>query len=414
MTPRLYAPLARLLLVALLAAVAAVGGGLLTAGPARAHAALVGSTPGDGVLLQTAPEEITLTFSERVGTGLGAVKVVDAEGNRADEGEINTDEKGEVVRVRLRGGLEQGSYLVTWRVMSLDAHAVSGGFTFSIGKRTDVASADQDTRDAAVTWLQRTSRLLLFVGMIVLIGSAGALVLLWRAGLARARVRKLLLGALGAAVAGTVAGFLLQGPYAAALPVSAVFRPALMEEVLGTRYGQAAVIRLALLAVLAVLVLRWTRRAPVGVAEPAVAAALAVGVLVTVSVSGHAGAGSNVGLAVASDATHLAAVSLWVGGLVALVVALLPLAADDELLRALPRWSKLAATSVAVLVATGCTPRGARYASFPALLPDRLRQAAVVKVGDRRGHAAHSATPAASGSRSAYGPRPRAPTTSLT
>jgi copper transport protein len=370
------------LLAGVVLLLAALGGvGIVAAPPALAHAALVASTPGDRALLTEAPSEVTLTFSERVGIGLGAVAVVDASGSRADVGEIGTDSEGTRVRVQLRDDLEQGSYLVTWRVMSLDSHAVSGGFTFSVGRTTAIASSEPPGRDPGVTWLQRMARFVLYAGVVALVGATGVLVLVWRRGFQRRSMRRLLVAGVAATAAGTVAGLLLQGPYAAALPISSALRPALVEEVLGTRFGQAAVVRLALLAVIAVPVLRWTRRAPAGAAGPVVGAVLAVALLVTIAVAGHAGAGSNVALAVSADAAHLAAGSLWVGGLLVLVLGLLRLGDDAEMLPALSRWSKVAATAVTVLVATGLFATWREVRELPALLPTDYGRWLVVKVG---------------------------------
>ncbi len=58
----------RPLAAALLATLAALVFGLLLAGagPASAHAALTGSDPQDGAVVDTAPKEVTLSFSEAV------------------------------------------------------------------------------------------------------------------------------------------------------------------------------------------------------------------------------------------------------------------------------------------------------------------------------------------------------------
>ncbi|HZB51888.1 MAG TPA: FixH family protein, partial [Mycobacteriales bacterium] len=66
-----------------------------------------------------------------------------------------------------------------------------------------------------------------------------------------------------------------------------------------------------------------------------------------------AAAGSQPTLALLSDTTHLAAASLWVGGLAILLFALLPSRQPGELAQALPRFSRIAMGAVAVLALTG-------------------------------------------------------------
>jgi copper transport protein len=71
-------------LAALLLAALALA--LLPASPAAAHAALLASTPQDGVVLDAAPAEVSLQFNQPVGIGLGAVRVIGPDGERVDDG----------------------------------------------------------------------------------------------------------------------------------------------------------------------------------------------------------------------------------------------------------------------------------------------------------------------------------------
>ena len=57
-----------------------VGTGLLTAGPAAAHASLLATDPAAGAVLDAAPREVTLTFSEEVDPTLAAVTLTGPDG----------------------------------------------------------------------------------------------------------------------------------------------------------------------------------------------------------------------------------------------------------------------------------------------------------------------------------------------
>lgn len=336
----------RLLLLLLGALVLA----LLPASPAAAHAALLTSTPQDGVVLDAAPDDVVLQFNQPVGIGLGAVRVIGPDGERVDDGAPYLRAGGKEVVAPIPRADERGTYVLLWRVMSEDSHPVSGASTFSVGERSEPATA-AEADEAGTTPALRAFRLLGFVGVLLLIGAVAVPLLAWSPGLRDRRVH--LLQALGWSLAllGSAGTLLAQGPNAAGLPLSRA--PELLPEVLGTRYGQAHLARLGLLVLVGLLLLLLSRspraRRPVGVALGVVALPL----LVTWSLAGHPAAGDLAWLAVPSDAVHLLAVGAWTGGLVVLVTALLRRADLDELRAALPRWSRLATAAVVAMVATG-------------------------------------------------------------
>jgi copper transport protein len=167
---------------------------------------------------------------------------------------------------------------------------------------------------------------------------------------------------------GTTIGFSVQGPYAAGLPLTDSFRPALMAEVAGSRFGAASLARLVLLVAVAGAVAWWLRRASAPqMIERVGFIVLLGGVLLATSAAGHAAAGELVAVALPADAAHLAAVSTWVGGLVMLTAVVLRSASADVLVSVLPRWSRVAMVAVAVVVATGIFASWREVRELPAL-----------------------------------------------
>lgn len=118
---------------ALAAALCAFAAIVATAAPAFAHATLLGTDPPHDALLETAPEQVTLTFDEPVSVWDTSVTVFDPDGERLD---VDARAVDSTVVAALPTGLAEGSYTVNYRVISADDHPVSGGFTFSIGVRT--------------------------------------------------------------------------------------------------------------------------------------------------------------------------------------------------------------------------------------------------------------------------------------
>jgi copper transport protein len=327
---------------------------LAAAAPAFAHAALLATDPEDGTVLQAAPATVTLRFSEPVGTSLGAVRVIDPTGQRVDDGQPVRSDGGTAVTVALPDAGEQGTYVLTWRVVSQDAHPVSGVSTFSVGAASQPAAAVEAGSDGpAGPWLT-AARGVGYLGLLGLLGTTAVLLLVWPHGRSSTAVRRVAATAWALVVAGSVAGLLLQGPTAAGLGVGEALDGELLTAVMGSQYGQAHAARLALLLLAGGLLLALLRsEQEPGRRALAVAGLLTVPLVVTWPLSGHAAAGDLSWLAIPADALHLLAVGAWTGGLVILFVGLLRARDQTQLSTALPRWSRLATAAVVVMVATG-------------------------------------------------------------
>ena len=99
---------------------------------AHAHAMLEHASPAVGSTVASAPPDVSLTFSQNLEAGFSSVQVTDANGARADQGKAQIS--GNTMRVGLKS-LQQGTYRVRWRVLSVDTHKTEGSFTFSVGGR---------------------------------------------------------------------------------------------------------------------------------------------------------------------------------------------------------------------------------------------------------------------------------------
>lgn len=353
---------------------------LLPAAPAWAHATLVESTPGDGTVMAQQPAEVTLRYDEGVSTALGAVRVLAPDGSRVDTGDVTRRDGDRTVAVALRPGLAPGTYTLLWRVLSADNHTVFGSSTFSVGRPSaTVADTSQDSTGGRVSQAVLGSfRGLLYAGLVLLVGGLGFLLVLWPTGRTVARVRRVLWAGWGVAVLAGVGELLMQGPYAAGRSPAEVLDLGLLTGVLGTGYGIAGVVRLVLLAAF-VPVLRGLDGAGRGTLA-GVTGVLGLGVLVATSVVGHAGTGDLAFLALPADVLHLAAASAWVGGLV-LVATVLLRRDPDEQMTVLPRWSRYAATSVAVLAVTGAFAGWREIREWGALFGTTHGRLLLVKVG---------------------------------
>ena len=385
-----------LLLLALAGAIAAA-----TAPAAGAHAVLESTVPERGAALDAPPDAVVFRFSEAVEIAFGAVRVYAADGTQVQEGDAyHPDGDDRSVAVRLRGGLADGGYTATYRVVSADSHPISGGFVFGVGDGGAAGAATVgDLLDGAsagpVTSVAfGVVRALQFAAIAVAVGALAVLLLVWLPALAAlvvpgggwdaasgafaARWRRVLLAAAAAGLAASVLGIVLQ----AATAAGTTFWSALGEasEVLGTRFG--TVWGIGALAWVAVGALALPRAGPR-------AAALALPLLWLVllpALGGHASVQEPVAVLLPANVLHVVAASCWIGGL-AVLVAALPAATrrleppDRTRLLAgtLGRFSVLALASVAALLLGGILQSVLELDAWDDLLDTAYGRAIVVK-----------------------------------
>lgn len=310
---------------------------------ASAHAELLGTTPSNGEHLATSPTEIVLRFSENVAPVRDGFAVLDARGRKAVDAQGELVD-GDATRVRLPvRGLDNGVYSVTWRVVSADSHPVHGAFVFSVGSAQAAPLAGSGAEAGADPWVGAAFWLLRWLGfaaVALLVGGVFFVFTCWPAGREDPRLRRILRIAWWTAVGTTVGVFLVQGANAAGSSLLSVFDPGHLLDTLGTNFGLLVLARLVLLVAGAFVVNRVILMALVGIA-----------LVVTWSASGHAVAGDLVPFALAMDVAHLAAMSVWLGGLVVLVTCVLWRGSADTAVPA--RFSRIALVAVAVLAGTG-------------------------------------------------------------
>ncbi|HEV7887747.1 MAG TPA: CopD family protein, partial [Acidimicrobiales bacterium] len=312
-------------------------------------------------------------------------RVFDREGKRVDQGRPATHPGGDHSSVALPlPPLPDGSYVVTWRVVSADSHPIHGAFTFRVGEGGTGPEATpgelaQTGGSRLVGVLYAAVRTLVFLSLLVLVGGVAFLLLLWPEGWSDRRAVRVLWAALLTAFVSTVLGVGLQAAYGAGLPLADAFKPSLVRPVLGNRIGRVWLARLVLLTGADVALTAFARRRP-GAVGKALFAVLGLALLATPGLAGHAASGDLVPLAVPVDTLHLAAAALWLGGLALLLARVLP--GDPEAAaRIVPRFSRVAFASVVVLVLTGSFQSWRQVRELDALTATTYGRTLLVKVG---------------------------------
>jgi copper transport protein len=355
--------------------------GLLVAGaaPATAHALLVSSQPTDRAALAEAPTEVVLTFTEPVTVPTGGLRVLDADAQRVDLGTIATGDPTRVA-VALPPELPDGGYVVTYRVISTDSHPVGGVRTFTVGDgaEVDAATLAGIADDGVAAAARRVGQVLRGLGYIALLLATGGAVAGWLVvrGSEDRAVAHLL--AVRAALTGVALSLL-------AVPVQAVAvtgdRSSLWSglawwETAISSFGVAAIVRAALLAVLATALL--ARFHPVATASIAAAA------VSTVALDGHQRSVSPTWLLVTGDLLHVGAAALWFGGLVVVTVLLVRSSARREPVAAaelVARFSGVALGAVVLLGIGGLAMAWPLVGQPAALLGTAYGATLLVKLG---------------------------------
>lgn len=363
----------RRLVVAGLVTLAALG---VLAAPAAAHARLEGTSPAADAVLDDRPTEVVLRFTEAVDPGLGGVEVIAPDGGRADRGRSEQADGDRIVRVPV-DAVTQGTYTVAWSVVSADSHNISGSFVFSVGRVTGAAEVGTSGRDT-LRFTAGVARWAAFAGTVVVAGGLGFGLLVARAGeldeRRRRRLGHLMLAGAATAVTGAAGALVAQVALASGRPLTGSFG-LLGDAVANTRFGTLGFARTGFaLAAAALLVPVGLALRPLGraILAPAVA-----GLLVVPGLAGHAWTVDPRWVAVTVDAVHLAAASVWVGGLAALLVVA---PGSGQVAALTRRFSTVALGAVGVVVLSGMVSGYLQVRSTDALTATGYGKLLVAKV----------------------------------
>ena len=381
------------------AVLAALVAALVLPASASAHAYLVTTVPASAAILGASPPTVQLTYDEAVEPRFAEISVTDPAGHQLTTGPVSRSPSNpDTLVVPLRAHLPQGWYLIYWRAISVDGHPVQGAFTFAVGPRP----GNPPTFKAPnVSQSATTPRVVIarWIALLAMMASIGLFTL--RIAIGRPLVRRVPGTSLRAvtvafAVAATLTLIAVPVYVDIATAVDALRSPfalgALLPLFRVTAFGRAWVdLELCFsLFTAAAAVAIWTDRPERGARSIAALFALtgAVGagaaVLVIPGLAGHAAQTSPRGVSLLLDWLHLVSGSVWLGGLIGLLVlaALLPAPLRTAGLRACAvRFSAVAVVSVALLLATGVGAAIIHLPILAALWQTSYGTAILVKTG---------------------------------
>jgi copper transport protein len=368
-------------------------------GSAAAHAYLVKTVPAASGVLDVPPPTVQLTYDEAVEPRFAIISVTNASGQQETAGPIRRSPANpDTLVVPLRPRLPEGWYLVYWRAISVDGHPVQGAFTYAVGPNPGPAPQFPvpSVSSTATSTNLLVARWVMFLSVMVAIGLFVLRVLIARPVIARAPEasrRALSIAFVIASVLGVLAIPTYLDVAIANDSLRSVFDVgALVPLFRVTAFGRGYVdmtLCFALFCVAAWIAVWVDRpdREHRSIAELlATGGALlaAAAVLIIPGASGHAAQTSPRGLALLFDWLHLLAGSLWLGGLIGLLVfwASVPAAERVAGLSVLvPRFSIVAFVSVLVLLGAGTGATIIHMPAVNALWETGYGVAILVKIG---------------------------------
>lgn len=326
--------------------------------PALAHGRIVASDPSAGSRVQTAPDELRVWISETVAPGFSGVELTTLDGRpvAVDGVQVTTDEGQGLLIVDLPD-LQDGTYSAEWTVLSeSDGHVTRGLVVFGIGAvGADVGAFDLPAEDLPLP--EGAAKFLSLLAVLWLTGAAFvSFFLLDRHENRSTRtIRRVMVLGTGVGMVSGVVLLLLQASDTSAAAGQAGLAGTAARLALTTAWGRFLLAR----ELLFLVVLLWARRPR---RSQIVLLSASAGLLAAQSLSSHAaGVAGQRALALTVDVAHLAAASVWVGGLATLFAI-----HRSGVTVPWERFGRTAALSVTVLVATGLYAGGLHVDSLQA------------------------------------------------
>ncbi len=366
---------------------------------ASAHAYLVKTVPAVSGVLDVPPPNVQLTYDEAVEPRFAIISVTDAAGRQETTGPVRRSAANpDTLVVPLRPHLPEGWYLIYWRAISVDGHPVQGAFTYAIGPNPGPAPQFPvpSIAGSATSLNLLIARWVMFLSVMSAIG-----LFVLRFLIARPIVRRApgtSLRALSRAfVIASVIGLLAIPVYldfATAIDsLRSVFDvTALVPLFRVTAFGRGYVdmwLCFALFCAAAWISLWLDRpdrehRSLAELVSLAGALLAAAAVLFLPGASGHAAQTSPRGISVILDWLHLVTGSIWIGGLIGLLILWVSLPVSHRvagLAAVVPRFSKVAFVSVLLLLGTGTWATVNHMPTLNALWLTGYGVAILVKIG---------------------------------
>lgn len=339
--------------------------------PVFAHASLLRSDPLPNATLDQAPAEIRLTFSEPLEPGYSRITLLNSLGERVSTSPASIDPADQHQLVLVPGELPTGVYTAAWQALSAaDGHTTQGTLSFGVGTTpTAVAPSAAPEQVPLINSLARALHLLSFT---LALGVPAFIVWIWRPVVETAPPRRLtVLAWVGWLLLG------LSGPVMAAMMANASLDTLTLNGIIDflrtTTFGELWFARMLLWVAMGAAVVLAKQEGW------ALAFFLGMGVLLSHTLYSHASAAQDRPAAIALDWLHVLATSIWLGGLIAMLMTLAGRRLDT-IGRLTAQFSNMARICMIALIISGSYAAWLHVGSVEALTTTPYGRALLVKL----------------------------------
>lgn len=345
-----------------------------TSSIALAHNNQTDSSPKSGDTLTTAPTTWTVSFAKSVPLNSASGEVVNSDGTRTPLTQFVHGSSDSVIVFSLPSGLT-GSVTARWRLVGVDGHIVSGRVGFVVQAAVSnptvpdsLASQPSTTlmpAESTTPPLQEVSsseatavsepirvslRSLQYLGIILLGGMLVAELAIARGAITVPIGRRFMTAGVALLVGSSLLQTLIfnndiKAPSESSL--SSLF------SIFSSTPGAMLATKTLLSVLLAVVLFRSIQESVLNTSTQMHLLLIVPMFLITLAYGGHSRSQSLPWLGIPVDALHVASMAIWVGGLMAMLLIVIPNISHDKAIEAFQRFSFVAEKAVIVLVITG-------------------------------------------------------------
>ncbi|MCB5238299.1 copper resistance CopC/CopD family protein [Niallia circulans] len=361
-----------------------------------AHAYITNSNPSENEILEEAPEKVYIEFNEKIQTGFTILNVLNTSGERVDQKNIviNPDTE-KSIEVDLKPELPNDIYTVEWRVVSADGHSVSGMIPFSIGELPEGASFPTQQENGNLTTFisMIINKGFLYIGFSLYMGLF-LFYTIWfqKKNLSSTLIKRTKTVSMTAIILLAISIFtflvIQTQSYAGGGIVASIKPTNLLETLSSTKEGTIWIIQIILLAILFVGQRSiWTKESYFERKHWFIPWLAFLGIMASKAFLGHPSSSPYETVAILFDFSHLLAASIWLGGMLVIVLFLREGVfakegeGHDMYWATMEKYSLWALFSVAVLAISGVINASLLIPDFHSLVSTAYGKTLLIKIG---------------------------------
>jgi copper transport protein len=325
-----------------------------------AHNTFSESSPNEGQQLPNAPTEWSIVFEKPVPLNSASGAVTNGDGTRTTLSVPRHGATENVIIFDLPAGLS-GDISTRWRLVGVDGHVISGRVKFSVQQESEPQTSsdlpvftppvETESDEQGVPEEIRTALRFINFAAIVLLGGLLFVEIFIAAGALFTQRGKLIA--------------LLSAGSLAIIPITQFFTftsdinfeqkglIAASGDAISLTAGGMHLLRAVAGLLLALIVLSIFRSRQLEKPHLVYIGATSVMYLVSLAYVGHSRSQALPWLGIPTDVLHTASISVWLGGLIAIVFVVLPMVDPEQGLQSFSRFSYIAKRAVALIVITG-------------------------------------------------------------